>query len=164
MEGGNYSLNYCLPETRYAPAEPKLHRPKHSLARNVFFSFPLQQKAPWFAGFALSCRANQPPITAAQPHVLFPVFSQLPSVSSTGKQGQTNEKQRLLSLAACFTPMETPLPSPRLLSLVLPSSFCRFPPGRLTAYQAVSSNDGQKTGEGPVFQWSFPPPKKLQGA
>lgn len=65
------------------------------------------------------------------------------------------------SLATCFTPMETLSDS---VSHLPPSSLCIFPPGRLTAYQPVSSNDGHKTGEDPVFQWSPPAPEKLQGA
>lgn len=78
LEGGDYSLNYHLPETRYAPTKPKLHHPKHSLASNVFFFFFCSSPAEKLHGLLafLSAagqikRPSQPP----NPHVSSPFVS-----------------------------------------------------------------------------------------
>lgn len=150
-------MNYHLPETRYAPAMPKLHRPKHSLARNVFFFVLLLQKSSMVCWLSSQLQGTSNAHHSRPAPMSFSSFAAIVIVSSA----ETNSS----SLATYFTPMETLLPSPPdSVSLLLPSSLCIFPPGRLTAYQPVSSNDGHKTGEDPVFQWSPPSPEKLQGA
>lgn len=150
--------------------------PSNSAGQQHLFFFPSSspaENAPWrvwFAGFAAQLQGKSN-AHHSRPgpclFFLFPVF--FLSLNYLGSIGyhpsavqQQNEKQNLLSLAARLL-------HPRFsLSLFLSSQliFCIFPlPGRLTAYQPVSSNDGHKAGGGSGFPVELPASKeKLQGA